>query len=204
MRSTLPTLLSLILAAAPACAQEDTVQPTEPGAQVLDHKVKDINGKEVDLAQYRGKVVMLVNVASKCGLTPQYQQLVALYHQYKDQGFVVLGFPANNFMGQEPGTEAEIKEFCSTTYKVDFPLFSKISVKGDDIHPLYAELTSEEQNPGFGGEIGWNFAKFLVDREGRVVARFDPRTKPDAEHVVSAVEAQLAKPVLEPDAPAQE
>ena len=193
MRTTFSVLLGLTLAATPALG-DDVVRPSEPGVQALDHKLKDIDGNEVDLADYRGKVVMLVNVASECGLTPQYEQLVALYREYKDEGFVVLGFPANNFMGQEPGTEAEIKEFCSVNYDVDFPLFSKISVKGDDIHPLYAELTSEEKNPGFSGEIGWNFAKFLLNREGRVVARFEPRTKPDAENVVAAIKAELAKP----------
>ena len=153
------------------------------GASVLDHKMKDIDGKEVDLADYKGKVVLIVNVASKCGLTPQYEQLVAINKKYKDQGFTILGFPANNFMGQEPGTYAVIKTFCSTTYGVDFPIFSKISVKGDDQDPLYAELTSKEANGEFGGDIKWNFDKFLVNKDGKVVARFDPPVKPDSAEI---------------------
>ena len=122
-----------------AVAGEGTVQVTK-------HQMKDIDGNDVDLSQYDGKVLLLVNVASKCGLTPQYEQLVQIHEKYKDQGFEVLGFPANNFLGQEPGTDEEIKTFCSTTYGVDFPLFSKISVKGDDIYPLYAELTFTDSN----------------------------------------------------------
>lgn len=167
--------------------------PAFGGAQVLDHKMKDIDGKEVDLAKYKGKVVMIVNVASKCGLTPQYEQLVDIHNKYKDKGFTILGFPANNFMAQEPGTNAEIKTFCSTKFGVEFPMFSKISVKGDDQDELYAELTSEKENAGFSGEIPWNFTKFLVNKKGEVVARFDPRTTPDAEEVTMRIEAELEK-----------
>ena len=167
--------------------------PAFGGAQVLDHKLMDIDGKEVDLGDYKGKVVMIVNVASKCGMTPQYEQLVDIHKKYKDQGFTILGFPANNFMQQEPGTNAEIKTFCSTTYGVDFPMFSKISVKGDDQDPLYKELTSEEENAGFAGEIPWNFTKFLLNKKGEVVARFEPRTKPDAEEVTAKIEEELQK-----------
>jgi glutathione peroxidase len=163
------------------------------GAQVLDHKMNDIDGKEVDLSKYKGEVVMIVNVASKCGLTPQYEQLVEVHKKYKDKGFTILGFPANNFMKQEPGTDAEIKSFCSTKFGVDFPMFSKISVKGDDKAPLYSELTSKESNGDFAGDITWNFEKFLVNKEGDVVARFAPRTKPDADEVVAAIEAELSK-----------
>ena len=162
------------------------------GASVLDHKMKDIDGKEVDLADYKGKVVLIVNVASKCGLTPQYEQLVAINKKYKDQGFTILGFPANNFMGQEPGTYAVIKTFCSTTYGVDFPIFSKISVKGDDQDPLYAELTSKEANGEFGGDIKWNFDKFLVNKDGKVVARFDPPVKPDSAEIIAKIESELS------------
>lgn len=161
------------------------------GASVLDHTMKDIDGNDVDLAKYKGQVVLIVNVASKCGLTPQYEQLVAINKKYKDKGFTILGFPANNFMGQEPGTDAEIKTFCSTTYGVDFPIFSKISVKGDDTHPLYQELTSKETNGEFGGDIKWNFDKFLVNKEGKVVARFDPPVKPDADEVIAKIESEL-------------
>jgi len=167
--------------------------PAFGGAMVLDHTVEDIDGKEVDLSEYKGKVVMLVNVASKCGLTPQYEQLVEIHEKYADQGFTVLGFPANDFLKQEPGTNAEIKEFCSTNFGVDFPMFSKIVVKGEGQNPLYQELTSEEANGELGGEIAWNFTKFLVNKDGEVVARFEPRTKPDAEEVIAKIEEELAK-----------
>lgn len=165
----------------------------EGTVQVTKHAAKDISGNDVDLSQYEGKVLMVVNVASKCGLTPQYEQLVQLHEKYKDQGFEVLGFPANNFMGQEPGTNEEIQTFCKTNYGVEFPLFSKVSVKGDDIDPLYAELTSTEANGDFGGEIKWNFTKFLVGKDGKVIDRFEPPVKPDAPEVVEAIEAALAE-----------
>ena len=162
------------------------------GADILDHKMMDIDGNEVDLSKYKGQVVMIVNVASKCGLTPQYKQLVEINKKYKDQGFTILGFPANNFMKQEPGTDADIKTFCSTKFGVDFPMFSKISVKGDDANALYKELTSKDANGEFGGDITWNFEKFLVNKEGKVVARFAPRTKPDAEEVMAKIESELS------------
>lgn len=158
---------------------------------VYDFSLKDIDRKEVSLSQYRGKVVLIVNVASKCGFTPQYTGLQNLYSKYKDQGFVILGFPANNFMAQEPGTEEEIKTFCSTKYNVTFPMFSKISVKGDDIHPLYKFLTSKETDPEFGGDIKWNFSKFLVDKSGKIIARFEPAVKPESEPMVQAIEKAL-------------
>lgn len=160
---------------------------------VLDFTMKDIKGEEVDLADYEGQVLLIVNVASKCGLTPQYNQLVELDEKYREQGLRVLGFPANNFMGQEPGTNEEILTFCKENYDVAFDMFSKISVKGDDTHPLYVFLTEEETNPDFAGEIAWNFTKFLVNREGEVIARFEPRTKPDEEEVIAAIEAALAE-----------
>ena len=163
------------------------------GAKVTDHKVTDIKGEEVDLKEYEGKVLMIVNVASKCGLTPQYEQLVALHKKYKDEGFEVLGFPANNFMGQEPGTNEEIQEFCSSKFGVEFPMFSKVSVKDEDVAPLYQELISKDENGEFGGDIQWNFTKFLVNKDGKVVARFEPRTKPDAPEVVAAIEEELKK-----------
>lgn len=163
-------------------------QPAGP----LDFTLKTIDGQEKKLSDYKGKVVMLVNVASKCGLTPQYAPLEALYEKYKDQGLVVIGFPANNFGGQEPGTEEQIKEFCSATYHVKFPMMSKISVKGDDKHPLYRFLTEEPTAKEFAGEIEWNFAKFLVDRNGNVMARFGSRTVPDAPQVTQAIEKALA------------
>ncbi len=164
---------------------------TDKMKTVHDFSLKDINGKDVKLKNYRGKVVMLVNVASKCGLTPQYEGLQKLYTKYQGQGLVILGIPANNFGGQEPGTNEEIKTFCSLKYNVTFPMFSKISVKGDDIDPLYKFLTDKETNPEFGGEIAWNFNKFLVDRDGKIIARFSPKEAPDSEKVTQTLEAAL-------------
>jgi glutathione peroxidase len=158
---------------------------------VLDFKMKRLSGEEEALAAYKGKVVMIVNVASKCGLTPQYKGLEAAYQKYKDRGFVVLGFPANNFLGQEPGTDTEIAEFCERNYGVSFPMFSKISVKGDDQHPLYAKLTN--QPAPVGGDVEWNFQKYLVDRSGNVVARYSPRTRPDDENLVAKIEHLLSQ-----------
>lgn len=160
---------------------------------VLDFTMKSIDGKETKLSDYRGKVLLLVNVASQCGYTPQYEGLQAIYSKYGAQGLVVLGFPANNFGGQEPGTNEEIKQFCTVKYKVSFPMFAKISVKGADIHPLYKFLTSKESDPEFGGDITWNFNKFLVDRDGKIIARFETREKPEGEKVTQAVEKALAK-----------
>ncbi|HEY7117767.1 MAG TPA: glutathione peroxidase [Tepidisphaeraceae bacterium] len=165
----------------------------DKAAGPLQFKVKDIDGKDVDLSQYKGKVVLIVNVASKCGNTPQYKQLEEAYKKYADKGFVILGFPANEFGHQEPGTNEQIKEFCTSTYNVDFPMFSKIVVKGDGQADLYKYLTDKQTNPKFAGPITWNFEKFLVGRDGKVVARFTPKTKPDAAQVVKAVEAELAK-----------
>jgi glutathione peroxidase len=176
--------LGLALFAPVAFAQEKSV---------LDYSVKDIDGKDVNLADYKGKVILVVNVASKCGLTPQYEGLEALYEKYKDQGFVILGFPANEFGAQEPGSNAEIKEFCKLNYDVSFPMFSKVVVKGQGIHPLFQYLTSKDTNPKYAGEIQWNFNKFLIDREGNVIGRFEPRTKPESEEVAKAIETALAK-----------
>ena len=158
---------------------------------IYDFTLKDIDHKEVNLGQYRGKVVLVVNVASRCGFTPQYEGLQKVYLKYKDRGFVILGFPANNFMSQEPGTDEEIKTFCSTKYNVTFPIFSKISVRGDDIHPLYKFLTSKETNPDFGGDIKWNFSKFLVDKNGKIIARFEPKVTPESDPVIQAIENAL-------------
>jgi glutathione peroxidase len=158
----------------------------------LDVKMLNIDGDSTSLSQYKGQVVMMVNVASKCGHTPQYTELQALYEKYKESGFVVLGFPANNFLGQEPGTDEEIKQFCSTNYNVTFPMFSKISVKGKDIHPLYAYLTDSTKHD-FGGKIKWNFAKFLLGRDGKIAARFDPGTKPLDPNVIAVIERELKK-----------
>ena len=155
---------------------------------IYSFTLKTIDGKEQSLSEYRGKTLLLVNVASKCGFTPQYKGLEALHQEYKDKGFVVLGFPANNFMGQEPGTNEEIKQFCSLNYGVTFPMFAKISVKGPDIHPLYKFLTESSDPPG---PISWNFNKFLVDSNGRIVARWGSRTAPDAKELVNKLEETL-------------
>ena len=160
-------------------------------SSVLDYSLKSIDGKPSSLAAYKGKVILLVNVASKCGYTPQYEGLEAVYRKYRDQGVVVLGFPANNFGGQEPGTDEEIKTFCSSKYNVTFPMFSKISVKGDDKAPLYQFLTDTAANPTTGGEIKWNFTKFLVDKNGRVISRFEPAVKPESAEVAAAIEKAL-------------
>jgi glutathione peroxidase len=158
----------------------------------LQFKMKSIDGQEVDLAQFQGKVVMFVNVASQCGLTPQYEALEKLYEKYMNAGFVIVGVPANEFGNQEPGTDAEIKEFCSTKYNVKFPMMSKVVVKGKGITPLYQYLT--EQGPEkFRGPITWNFEKFLVNRQGEVIARFAPRVRPDDPKVIAAIEEALKK-----------
>jgi len=159
-------------------------------SSVYDFTLPAIDGQDAPLSQFKGKVLLLVNVASKCGYTPQYAGLESLYEKYKDQGLVVIGFPANNFGAQEPGTNAEIKTFCSRTYKVSFPMYAKISVKGEDKNPLYHYLT-EEANSATNGEIGWNFTKFLVDRSGNVVARFESKVKPDDAGLLQAVEKAL-------------
>jgi glutathione peroxidase len=152
--------------------------------------LNSIDGKPAPLADYKGKVVLIVNVASQCGFTPQYSALEAIYEKYKDQGFVIVGFPANNFGAQEPGTNEEIKTFCSRKYSVTFPLYAKISVKGEDQAPLYSYLT-KETGPGITGDIKWNFTKFLVDRNGKVVQRFESAVTPDSKEVTGAIEKQL-------------
>jgi glutathione peroxidase len=160
-------------------------------SNVLDFTLNSIDGKPAPLSQYQGKVVLIVNVASRCGYTPQYEGLEKVYEKYKDKGFVILGFPANNFGGQEPGTNEEIKTFCSSKYSVKFPLYSKISVKGDDIHPLYRFLTDKQANPATGGDIKWNFTKFLVGKDGKVIARFEPAVTPESAEVAAAIEKAL-------------
>ncbi|MGD0743954.1 MAG: glutathione peroxidase [Verrucomicrobiota bacterium] len=152
--------------------------------------LKDIDGKDTSLKPYQGKVMLIVNVASKCGYTPQYTALEALYQKYKDQGLVVLGFPCNQFAHQEPGTDAEIKQFCSSKYNVTFPMFDKIEVNGDHRHPLYVMLAGKESP--FSGNIGWNFTKFLVGRDGKILKRFNSPVKPDSPEVIQAIEAALA------------
>ena len=158
---------------------------------IYDFTMANIDGDPVVLSDYRGKVLMIVNVASKCGYTPQYEQLEQIYEKYSDRGFFVLGFPANNFANQEPGNNSDIKTFCTTNYNITFPMFSKISVKGEDKHPLYKYLTEEKTNPKFSGEITWNFNKFLIGKDGQVINRFATNIKPNAPEVIEAIEAAL-------------
>lgn len=157
---------------------------------VHDLTVKDIDGKDTSLAAYKGKVTLVVNVASKCGFTKQYTALEAIHQKYHDKGFAVLGFPCNQFGGQEPGSNQEIKEFCTSKFNVTFPLFDKIEVNGDNRHPLYAALAGKDSP--FPGDIKWNFTKFLVGKDGKVLKRFDSRTTPDSPEVTQAIEAALA------------
>jgi glutathione peroxidase len=158
---------------------------------IYDFTMKSIDGKDVDLSTFRGSVVMIVNVASRCGFTYQYAGLQRLYEKYKDRGFTILGFPANDFLWQEPGSDGEIQQFCSLTYGVTFPMFSKIHVRGRKRHPLYAYLTDKKAGHDFGGRITWNFNKFLVSRDGSIVGRFGTRTDPEDPKVAQAVEAAL-------------
>lgn len=162
----------------------------ENDSGVYQYDVETIEGEPATLEVFTGDVLLIVNTASECGQTPQYKDLQALYETYKDLGLTVLGFPANNFGGQEPGSDEEILEFCETNYNITFPLFSKISVKGDDIHPLFTYLTSAE-NPDFTGEIGWNFEKFLVDRNGKLIRRFKTNEKPTEKTFIEAIEEAL-------------
>src|ERR1700742_2055333 len=159
---------------------------------IYSFTLNSIDGQPTSLGAYKGKVVLLVNVASRCGFTPQYTALEAIYEKYKDRGFVIVGIPANNFGSQEPGTNAEIKTFCSSKYNVTFPMMSKVSVKGDDTTPLYQYLTDKSANPSTGGDIQWNFTKFLVGRDGQIVARFEPKVTPDSPEVTAAIEKALA------------
>jgi glutathione peroxidase len=180
------TILSLA-----AMAAGMAVVASTPAKSVLEFIMKSIDGQETPLRQFQGKVLLLVNTASKCGFTPQYKTLEEIYRRYRDQGLVVLGFPANNFLHQEPGTDQEIKKFVLINYGVSFPMFSKISVRGKDIHPLYKFLVEKETDPRFAGKIHWNFTKFLVDRQGNMIARFEPKQVPDAPEVIAAIEKAL-------------
>ena len=160
-------------------------------SDIKDIVVKDMNGKEVNLADYKGKVLLIVNVASKCGYTPQYEGLEAIYNKYKEKGFEILAFPCNDFGGQEPGTNEEIKTFCSSKYNVTFKLFDKIKVLGDERSPLYARLINN--NVTEKGDIKWNFEKFLIDKNGNIVSRFRSKVKPESEEITKAIESELAK-----------
>ena len=181
----LVAFLSQAYAAAPKASDAEPKSP-------LDFKMKSIDGKEVDLSKYKGKVVLMVNVASKCGNTPQYATLEAMYKKHAADGLVILGFPANEFGKQEPGSNKEIAEFCTSKYGVTFDMFEKIVVKGEGINPLYQHLISSDTDPKFAGDITWNFEKFVFNRHGQLIARFAPRVKPDAPEVVEVIEQELA------------
>ena len=176
-------LLGICLLGAAAVAGERSI---------YEFTMKSIDGQPAPLAKYHGKVVLLVNVASRCGFTPQYAALEKVYEQFKDRGLVIVGVPANNFGGQEPGSDQEIKTFCSTKYHVTFPMMAKVSVKGEDMAPLYGYLTDKGANPATGGDIQWNFTKFLVGPDGRPAARFEPNVTPDSPEVTAAIEKELA------------
>lgn len=190
--------------AAPKQSEKKADKRGEKKLPALAFVMKDIEGKKQDLRQYHGNVILMVNVASRCGLTPQYEQLQAVYRKYADRGFVIFGFPANNFMGQEPGSNDEIKQFCTSKFDVTFPLFAKVSVKGDDICPLYKYLTDKKADHKKGGDIEWNFGKFIIDRNGKVVDRFNPRVKPDDEKLIASLEKYLAEAIPEGSALAKQ
>jgi glutathione peroxidase len=193
-------LCAVALWAKPSFPDNVVKEPTKAPAQAgpLDFVVKSIDGKDQNLSEYKGKVVMIVNVASKCGFTKQYKQLEAVYKKYADQGFVILGFPANNFGGQEPGTDEEIKAFCSSKFDVTFPMMSKISVLGDDKAPLYKFLTEKPTAGDFSGDIGWNFNKFIIDRNGNIIARYNSKATPDDPQVTSEIEKAIAAQPAQP------
>ncbi len=192
MRNLVCGLACLALTASAATAEEKGKGDAKVPA-VLNFKMKTLDGKDVDLSKYQGKVVMFVNVASQCGYTKQYTQLQAVYEKYAKDGLVIVGVPANEFGGQEPGSDEDIAKFCTSKYNVKFDMLSKVVVKGKDICPLYQYLTSKESNPKFAGEIKWNFTKFIVGRNGEVLARYEPKVVPDAPEVIKLIEAELKK-----------
>ena len=184
------SLVGTVLAMSNAMAED---KKDGSAKSVLDYSMKSLGGQPVELQKYKGKVVLVVNTASKCGLTPQYTELQDLYEKYKDRGLVVLGFPCNQFGIQEPGSAKEISEFCTKNYGVTFDMFDKVEVNGDGACELYKTLTGLDLKPKGSGSVKWNFEKFLIDREGQAVARFDPRTSPDDETIVAEIEKLLGK-----------
>ena len=189
-------LLFMAVVALPGCSRSNANKQEAPKvSKPLSFTMKSLDGKDVDLSEYEGKVVLIVNVASKCGLTPQYEQLQALHDKYVEDGLAILGFPCNQFLGQEPGTADEIQEFCRVNYGVTFDMFAKVKVKGQEACDLYKTLTALDTEPAGPGKISWNFEKFIIGRDGEVVGRFSPRTRPDAPEVLKVIEAELAKPV---------
>jgi len=188
------TVLLVVPVALAGCLSSNAIEgEAKPVCKPLSFTMKSLSGKDVDLGKYQGKVVMIVNVASKCGLTPQYKQLQALHEKYSKDGLAILGFPCNQFLYQEPGTADEIQEFCRVNYGVTFDMFAKIEVNGKGACDLYKCLTSLDTKPVGPGKISWNFEKFIIGRNGEVVARFGPRTKPDDPEVLKVIEAELAK-----------
>jgi len=189
-------LLLIAVVALPGCLSSDANdKESTKVSKPLSFTMKALDGKDVDLGKYQGKVVLIVNVASKCGLTPQYEQLQALHDKYSEKGLAILGFPCNQFLWQEPGTAEQIQEFCRVNYGVTFDMFAKVNVKGDEACDLYKTLTALDTEPVGPGKISWNFEKFVIGRDGEVVARFSPRTKPDDPAVLKVIEAELAKEV---------
>lgn len=180
-------VLAVLFAATVSVSANDNTKDKGP----LQFTMKDIDGKDVELSTFKGKVVLFVNVASKCGYTPQYEGLEALYQKFSKDGLMVIGVPANEFGKQEPGSDSDIKKFCTSKYNVTFPMMSKVAVKGKDICPLYKFLTSKETNPNHGGDVAWNFEKFLVSRKGEVIGHYKSKVKPDDETFVKAVKKAL-------------
>ncbi len=192
VRSFVRWTASVVALAVCTLATVDVSMAEDKAPPALAFKMDSLEGKPVELKQYAGKVVMVVNVASECGLTPQYTDLQAVFSKYKDKGLVVLGFPCNQFGGQEPGSSKEISEFCTKNYGVTFDMFSKVDVNGANACDLYKYLTTQDTKPQGSGKISWNFEKFLIGRDGKVIARFSPRTQPDAPEVIEAIEKALA------------
>jgi len=191
MRKPVAALAGLAIFFAGLSAADEVKE--KKAAPVLNFKMKRLDGNEVDLSRYQGKVVLIVNVASKCGFTPQYKGLEALHEKYAKDGLAIVGVPANDFLRQEPGTNEEIASFCKDKYGVKFDMLAKVHVKGKEQVPLYQYLTSKESDPKFAGPIRWNFTKFLISRDGEIVARFEPQVKPQSKEVTRAIEAALNK-----------
>ena len=185
--------MRLILSFALILSSLTTMATADDHECALNFKAKNIDGETVDLEDYEGNVVLVVNVASKCGYTPQYAGLQKLYKEYEQKGFVVLGFPCNQFGSQEPGSDSEIKEFCSTKFNVSFPMFSKVDVNGDNAADIYKYMTAKDVKPKSKGPVSWNFEKFLIDREGNLINRYASKTKPSDGELIKAIETELAK-----------